>query len=98
MNRDGHPTFRHICKGKVGVVRNSQVHDLRPQFGQATIREFAVLSFEGAAKLLVTSFEQSVIPATRLQPIEVFRHPMKHHLPSILTLAESVSFHAGKNR
>jgi hypothetical protein len=50
-----------------------------------------------ATKLLVTAFHQRVIPATRLQTIQVFRHPMKHHFASNLCLSESLGFHARKH-
>lgn len=40
---------------------------------------FYALAVE-AAKLLVKAFGRTVIPATRFQTMEVFRHPKRHHL------------------
>jgi hypothetical protein len=59
--------------------------------------QLPIMSVERAAKLLVTAFAQSVIPTTRLQAIEVFRHPMHHHLPSHVSLCQSHGFHARKH-
>ncbi len=94
----GHPPFAKLVKRQARVVRNREIPDLAAQFGQTAFGQLAVLGAQGASKLLVTSLDQSVIPATRFQTIQVLRHPMKHYLSSISLCLSSKSFgfHAQK--
>jgi hypothetical protein len=76
--RSGLPSFGNLVKGKTGIVANSKVSNLGAKFDQTPVGELTVLGLERPAKLLVSPFYEGVIPATRLQTVEVLRHSMKH--------------------
>lgn len=62
-----------------GILGDAEVADLGAEFAKAALRQLPVPCPERPSKLLVTPFEEGVIPATRLQMIEVFRHAVEHH-------------------
>src|SRR5664279_685493 len=54
-------------------------------FVSPAFSERSILRAPRLAKLLVTPLDQPVITGTRFQTIQVLRHSMKHHLPSLMT-------------
>ena len=66
------PSAGNILETRVGVLGEREITDLLAEFGQATLREFAIFRFEGTAKLLASSFQQPIIFSRRFEPVEIF--------------------------
>ena len=93
-----HPALGNLVECQAGLVADGQIADPGPQFDQTALGMLAVLGLQRPAKLLGTPLDQSVVSSTRFQPIEVLRHPMKHHLSSNFGLRQGLRFHARKLR
>jgi hypothetical protein len=92
----GPPSFRDLIEERLRFIADLKASHLATDLAQAAVRQLPVLGLERPEKLLVTPFQQGVIPTTRLQTIEVLSHPMKHQLTNRSCLFQRFGFHAWK--